>query len=149
MPYFGPEDVEKLEDRLAREAVERGRKVGKSPLFGAPYDDNGGIKFKEPDTRTAAGIAARAADLVGGNREKQHGAKSDNFTRIATMWDAYMRIRREPAAPIDALDVGHFMVLMKLARTQSGSLNVDDYIDAAGYAACAGEVAQDFVDIGK
>jgi hypothetical protein len=31
---------------------------------------------------------------------------------------------------------------MKAARTQSGATNLDDYIDMAGYAACAGEVIQ-------
>lgn len=58
------------------------------------------------------------------------------------MWNAWMSIRRDTSAPLDAHDVGMMMVGMKLARTQSGSLNLDDYIDACGYAACAGEVAQ-------
>lgn len=90
----------------------------------------------------ATEIAAKAADLVGGDRDRQHGAKEDNFHRIATGWNAWLRIRRDPAAPLTAHDVGAMMVLMKLARTQSGALNMDDYVDACGYAACAGEVAQ-------
>lgn len=86
-------------------------------------------------------IAAKAAELVGGDREQQHGKKADNLGRIASLWQAYLTIRRDPVAPIDAVDVGHMMVLMKLARTQSGALNVDDYLDSCGYAACAGEIA--------
>ena len=95
----------------------------------------------QPHT-TASEIAARASDLVGGDRDRQHGQKSDNFERIATMWNAYLAIRRHPDAQLTAVDVGHMMAAMKLARTQSGALNVDDYIDGAGYLACAGEIAQ-------
>lgn len=94
------------------------------------------------DPRRAVDIAGKAASLVGGDRDRQHGAKHDNFRRIAGVWNAWLAIRKEPAAPLDAHDVGCMMALMKLARTQSGALNVDDYVDACGYAACAGEVAQ-------
>ena len=66
-----------------------------------------------------------------------------DFERIAKAWNAWLAIRRDPAAPLDAHDVGIMMVFMKAARTQSGSLNPDDYVDMCGYAACAGEVAQD------
>lgn len=93
-------------------------------------------------TTTAAGIASRAAELVGGDRDRQHGQKSDNFMRIATMWSAYLSIRKDQTAPLSAVDVGHMMAAMKLARTQSGALNIDDYVDGAGYLACAGEIAQ-------
>ena len=90
---------------------------------------------------SATDIAAKAADLVGGDRDRQHGAKYDNFARIASMWNAWLKIRKEPGAELDAHDVGMMMVAMKLARTQSGAHNPDDYVDACGYAACAGEVA--------
>jgi hypothetical protein len=33
------------------------------------------------------------------------------------------------------------MALLKIARTKSGSVNIDDWIDGSGYLACAGEVA--------
>lgn len=97
---------------------------------------------KMADPRRAVDIAGKAASLVGGDRDRQHGAKHDNFRRIAGVWNAWLSIRKEPSAPLDAHDVGCMMALMKLARTQSGALNVDDYVDACGYAACAGEVAQ-------
>jgi len=91
-------------------------------------------------TASAADLARKAADLVGGDRDRQHGAKDDNFSRIASLWDAYLHTRRT-RGPLTAVDVGHMMVLMKVARTQSGALNMDDYVDMAGYAACAGEIA--------
>lgn len=94
--------------------------------------------------RTASAIAARASELVGGDRDRQHGKKRDNFENIAAVWNAYLNIRR--GDELDGTDVGHMMALMKIARTQSGSLNIDDYVDGAGYMACAGEVAQDYDD---
>lgn len=89
----------------------------------------------------ATEIAAKAADLVGGDRDRQHGQKRDNFFRIATVWNAWLAIRRNQHEQLTAHDVGVMMALMKAARTQSGSHNEDDYVDGAGYFACAGEIA--------
>lgn len=89
-------------------------------------------------------ILTRAAALVGGDRQTSHGDKEENFANIAELWNAYLscRIRNENEPKrLTALDVGHMMVLMKIARTQAGAFNIDDYIDAAGYAGCAAEIA--------
>lgn len=88
-----------------------------------------------------AEITTKAGELASGDRDRQHGQKADNFHRIATMWNAYLAIRRNPTASLDAVDVAHMMAAFKLARTQSGALNIDDYIDGVGYMACAGEIA--------
>ena len=90
---------------------------------------------------TASAIATHAAKLVGGDRAKQHGDKMDTFENIARLWDGYLAIKFGPVARLSATDVGHLLVLLKLARTQNGELNLDDYVDMAGYAACAGEIA--------
>ena len=42
--------------------------------------------------------------------------------------------------PITARDVARMMVLLKVARTKTGAFNLDDYVDAAGYAGIAVEV---------
>lgn len=91
----------------------------------------------------AADFATKAADLVGGDRERQHGAKRDNFERIADMWNAWMRVRKDWGDNLTAHDVGIMMALLKIARTQSGAMNMDDYVDCIGYMACAGEIATD------
>lgn len=109
---------------------------------GAPALQSGAGEGADSPLMRATEIAGRASDLVGGDRDRQHGAKHDNFARIATMWNAWLQTRRYPAKPLSAHDVGIMMALMKAARTQSGSLNIDDYVDGAGYLACAGEVAQ-------
>lgn len=88
----------------------------------------------------AADILLKASELVSGDRDRQHGAKRQNFQNIADAWNAHFGARL--TSPITAAEVGVMMALMKLARTKSGELNVDDFIDCAGYAACAAEIAQ-------
>lgn len=82
-----------------------------------------------------------ASDLVLGDRANTHGDKRKNHQNIAAMWNAYLSIRRDPAAPLNEIDVAHMMALLKLSRTQLGAHNPDDYVDLVGYAAIAGELA--------
>lgn len=93
----------------------------------------------------ASEVCAHAAELVGGAREGEHGNKLSNFANIARLWDSYLACRAA-GGPLNAADVGHMMVLMKIARTQTGSFNIDDYVDAAGYAGCAAQVAQELAN---
>ena len=92
---------------------------------------------------SANDILLAARTLVTGPRDRQHGAKKDNFDRIAALWNAWLVIRKDPSQPLSAHDVGQMMSLLKKARTQSGDFNVDDYIDDAGYTGCAGECCAD------
>lgn len=78
-----------------------------------------------------------AANLVSGDREATHGNKIDNHQNIANLWNAYLRLENK----ISAKDVALMMGLLKIARTQTGTYNKDDFIDLAGYAGCAGEIA--------
>ena len=89
----------------------------------------------------ASEIAAKASDLVGGDRERQHGDKVSNFTNIAHAWNGILKAAGK-AGPValDAHDVANLMEAMKIARRYSGSYNEDDYIDGCGYSACAGEI---------
>ncbi len=89
----------------------------------------------------ATDIATKAAELIGGDRAEQHGDKFKTFANIASLWNAYLSIRPNPEAPISAADVGWMMADLKKARAQGGLFNVDDFIDAVGYVACAGEIA--------
>lgn len=82
----------------------------------------------------AGAVCARAAALVGGDREKTHGNKTTNHQNIAALWSAYLGVS------ITADQVALMMVLLKVARTKTGSLNHDDYVDMAGYAGVAGEI---------
>lgn len=88
-----------------------------------------------------AKLAHDVADLISSDRACQHGDKARNHFNIATMWNAYLRIRRDPAAPLSALDASQMMSLLKIARTQEGDYNPDDHADHIGYAAVAAEIA--------
>ncbi len=92
--------------------------------------------MKAPD------ICRHAALMLSSDREDTHGDKTINHKNIAIMWDAFMRIRKDPVAPISPLDVSLMMGLLKTARTQLGDHNPDDYLDMVGYAAIAGELAE-------
>lgn len=68
-------------------------------------------------------------------REQQYGKPEDNFAIIAKLWSAYMGDSFTP------LDVAMMMALLKIARIRTGVGTVDSFVDLAGYAACAGEIA--------
>lgn len=90
-------------------------------------------------------ILSKARECVCGQRETDYGKPEDNFERIAKLWNAYLSsgltdILQEPL--INAKDVAVMMALLKIARIKSGNGSDDCYVDLAGYAACAGEIAE-------
>lgn len=91
-------------------------------------------------------IATQAADLIGGDRERTHGDKAVNFANIARLWSAWFRTRPDIfVAELTGADVAKLMVLLKIARMESGEFNRDDATDACGYAAIAGELSTPLV----
>jgi hypothetical protein len=83
----------------------------------------------------AKDVCHRAGNLIGGERARQHGDALAAHTNVAVLWSAYLGV------PITARDAALMMVLLKVARTKTGDFNPDNYVDAAGYAAIAAEVA--------
>ena len=81
-------------------------------------------------------ILETSLNLVSGNRNDTHGDKLRNHQNIADLWSAYLGIEISP------MQVATLMVLLKVARTKEGSHNIDDYVDACGYAAIAGDIAE-------
>jgi len=88
----------------------------------------------------AARIALTASTLIAGDRAAKHGDKSRTHGCIAALWTVYLQSRRDRSAPLSPSDVARMMVLLKLARSENGEHNTDDYVDMAGYAAIAGEL---------
>jgi hypothetical protein len=86
----------------------------------------------------AADVLRRALSLITGDRATEHGPVWENHTNIAHLWNGYLN---DKADPLDASDVANMMELLKIARRKSGKINVDDYVDGAGYAAAAYECA--------
>lgn len=70
------------------------------------------------------------------DRQNSYGTPEDNFAIIAGLWSGYLG-----DVILEAEDVAIMMILLKIARIQTGTFKPDNYIDIAGYAACAAEIA--------
>ena len=68
------------------------------------------------------------------DRNNQYGEPEDSFKVIASLWAGYL------GTEITAKDVAAMMVLFKMARVRTGAGKADNWIDAAGYCACGGEI---------
>lgn len=78
-----------------------------------------------------------ACEIVNGARNQTYGNVEDNFDRIASLWSTYLDTAVTP------IDVAMMMVLLKTARVSTGRVShYDDYVDVAGYAACAYEITK-------
>ena len=81
-----------------------------------------------------AEILEAARVCVCGEREQDYGTPEDSFALIGKLWAAYMGV------PFTSKDVAMLMALLKVARIKAGD-KADSFVDLAGYAACAGEIA--------
>lgn len=80
-------------------------------------------------------ILQNAEKCVCGGRNSDYGEPERNFGKISELWSSYMGII------ITEIDVAMMMVLLKAARVSTGRGTEDCFVDIAGYAACAGEIA--------
>ena len=85
---------------------------------------------------TRSEILKRADEIINGERQDRYGNAEDNFDLIGDLWSAYL------GKDIIATDVAHMMTLFKIARAKTGVGDADSYIDAAGYMAIGGEIAE-------
>jgi len=95
--------------------------------------------MKRPEILEAARVC------VCGEREQDYGSPEDSFTTIGLLWGVYLRAAHpEINLAINGItpkDVATMMALLKVARIANGN-NPDNFVDLAGYAACAGEIAE-------
>ena len=75
-----------------------------------------------------------AGKIVCNDREDTYGAPEDNFEMIAYFWGNYLKY------DLTSQDVANMMILLKVARAVTGKFKADNYVDIAGYAACACEM---------
>lgn len=68
------------------------------------------------------------------DRAADHGNMEDNFTTIAKYWSNHL------GHDVTPIDVGIMMTLLKIARLKGNPYHQDNYVDGAGYLACAGEL---------
>lgn len=83
---------------------------------------------------TREDILDTAKEIVTGARQTTYGTPEDSFSTIAGLWGSYLGINVSPS------DVAMLMVLLKVARSKGDAGYADNYVDIAGYAACAGEL---------
>ena len=81
-----------------------------------------------------AEILEAARVCVCGEREQDYGTPEDSFSLIGKLWTAYTGVSFTPK------DVAMMMALLKVARIKAGN-KADSFVDLAGYASCAGEIA--------
>jgi hypothetical protein len=84
---------------------------------------------------TRAEILEAAKGCVTGQRPEDYGSPEDSFGMIGKLWTAYLE------HPVSSMDAAVMMGLLKIARIQGNRSTQDSFVDLAGYAACAGEIA--------
>jgi len=87
-------------------------------------------------------ILKKTEKLVSESRHDKHGDKIVNHENISRLWTGYLQNKTKLNLVILPEDVANMMVLLKIARTQAGHFNIDDHVDACGYAAISGEIAE-------
>ena len=101
-------------------------------------------QLSAPVIRTRAEILEAAGKCITGGRDEEYGEPEDSFDLIARLWEPYIRAACvSPGANVGIReqDVAILMGLLKIARA-AVSDKPDNFVDLAGYAACAGEAAQ-------
>lgn len=88
-------------------------------------------------------VLEQAIACVCGQREQDYGSPENNFGTIARMWTAYLQSAHGNMPELTQKDVAMMMVLLKVARASSGD-HADNYVDIAGYAACAAEITSPY-----
>lgn len=96
-------------------------------------------KKKTAESITRETVLEAARKCVCGDREQDYGSPENNFRTIANLWIDYLNAKGG-GVDIEPEDVAAMLVLLKIARIASGHAKNDNWIDAAGYAACGGEL---------
>lgn len=84
---------------------------------------------------TRKNIIEKVAKTILSDRQDTYGSPEDSFQLIAMSWSLYLGIAIRPD------QVADMMELLKIARRQNQPFHLDNYIDSAGYAILAGELA--------
>jgi len=81
-------------------------------------------------------ILEDASRLVSGDRESAYGAPAENFERVAAGWRVILKTDVTPS------QVALCLAWLKIARLVNTPTHEDSFVDMAGYAALAGELAE-------
>lgn len=81
-------------------------------------------------------ILDTAKSLINGDRANTHGDARETHDAIALMWSAIIGV------PISPVHVALMMAALKIARASKNLNHKDNFFDACGYIALAGEMAE-------
>lgn len=129
----------KCSEWVNKNPEEAARLMGYEVVYDEPKADRG-----KP---TRESILEEAKRCVCGQREQDYGSPENSFRAIVSMWNSYLYAKgliennSEEWKGLNPEDVAAMMVLFKIARHASGTGKKDNWVDAAGYAACGGEIA--------
>ena len=78
-----------------------------------------------------------AKETVTQDRVDIYGEPENAFKKLADYWTDYIQGKEV----LETVDVCNMMILLKISRSELNPFHIDNYVDMAGYAACAGEEA--------
>lgn len=81
-------------------------------------------------------VLQQAATLINGDRAKDYGDASENFSRIGKIWGAILGTEDVPPETVAVMLVG-----LKVSRLATSRKHADSWVDIAGYAGLGGEIA--------
>ena len=88
--------------------------------------------------KAAAETLRIAAEAVCGERNQSYGSPADDFRTQGEMFSSYLSRTNGAKVVVTASDIAALMILVKIAR-QAHRAKPDNWIDAAGYAACGAQ----------
>lgn len=97
--------------------------------------------LEHPTVKPRDQVLATAAGLISGDRHKDYGDASDDFTRTGKMWAEVLGVEK-----ITPEQVALCMLLVKVSRLSNTPTHADSWVDICGYAALGGEIAQRATD---
>lgn len=94
-------------------------------------------------------VLYQASQIAGANAERarDYGHPLVNHQRIADIWNIQIKENLKTNTPLSAYQIALMMIGLKLAR-EINTPKRDNLVDIAGYAECAGCIA-DVVERGK
>ena len=88
-------------------------------------------------------LLEKAIEVTCNSRQAEYGTPAENLDNTAQLWNAYFAAKQgvelDPTL-FSAEDVAWLNTLQKISRATTGQAGDDTYLDAAAYAAIAGEV---------
>ena len=88
--------------------------------------------------RTATTTLQSALEAVTGPRNADYGPPTEDFQTQAELFSSYLSRTNRHQVYVTASDIAALMILVKIAR-QAHCPKPDNWLDAAGYAACGAE----------